>query len=96
MTTRAWNPEDEVTITDRQVAVDVADEVVIFGVDSGTYFSVEEVGAEIWKLVQTPTSVQAICDALMREYDVEPDVCSREVAAFLDQLLDRGLIRRTS
>jgi hypothetical protein len=33
-----------------------------------------------------------ICEALGREFDVPPDVCRAEVAAFVEEMADRGVV----
>lgn len=94
MSEATFESTDRLAVTDRHVAVDVQDEVMILGVDSGTYFSVDSVGRDIWQLVQTPCTFQSICERLISEYDVDPAECETEVRGFLGTLLERGLIQR--
>ena len=68
-------------------------ETVILDLRSGVYYGLENTGARIWQLLKRPTSLGALCNALVREYDVEPRRCERDLRALLRELLERGLIR---
>ena len=80
-----------VTATD-QVSADLAGEAVILNLESGVYYSLDEVGAYIWSLIQEPRTVNEIQDAILEEYEVEPDRCERDIMALLEKLVDAGLI----
>ncbi len=67
-------------------------ELVILSLRDGVYYGLEDVGARIWQLLQRPIAVSAIRDALVAEYDVEPERCGRDLRALLRDLAGRGLI----
>jgi hypothetical protein len=76
-----------------QVSADLSDEVVILSLRNGEYFGLNSVGAEIWALIQQPMSVDDVRDHLLRAYpDVEPERCTREVVALIDQMIEAGLV----
>ncbi len=75
-----------------QVSTDLGKEVIILGVDSEEYYSLEEVGARIWGLIQEPKTVMDILDTLLDDYDVEPKRCERDLLAVLQEMADEGLI----
>jgi len=50
------------------------------------------VGAWIWNLIQEPRTVSEIQDVLLKEYDVEPGRCERDLLVLLQKLADEGLI----
>jgi hypothetical protein len=75
-----------------QVSSDLAGEIVMLNLASGTYYGLDEVGARIWNLVQQPTPVGAVRDAILDEYDVEPERCERDLLALLADLDKAGLI----
>jgi len=68
-------------------------ETVILDLRTGVYYGLEEAGARIWRLLKSPTSLAALRDALVQEYDVEPRRCERDLRELLDQLVERGLVR---
>jgi hypothetical protein len=75
-----------------QVSSDLAGEAVILDFKSGVYYGLNEVGASIWNLIQEPKTVNEIRDAILEEYEVEPEQCDRDLKAILQQLADEGLI----
>jgi hypothetical protein len=81
-----------VVAAEGQVSCDLADEAAILDLNSGAYFGLNAVGARIWKLVQTPRAVNEVLQALLEEYDVEPECCERDLVALLQELVTYGLI----
>ena len=75
-----------------QVSCDLAGEAAILNLKNGVYYGLDPVGARIWNLIQQPTTVNVVRDAIMAEYDVEPDVCQRDLLALLQKLSSEGLI----
>jgi hypothetical protein len=75
-----------------QISADLAGEAVILDLKSGTYFGVDAVGARIWALIQEPRTMADLRDALLAEYEVDPDRCEGEVLAFIHEMVDRGLV----
>ncbi len=75
-----------------QISSDISGEAVILNLNSGVYFSLNRVGARIWELIQKPRSVHEIQDAILKEFNVEPERCERDVIRLLEQLDTKGLI----
>lgn len=75
------------------LAADVGGEIVLMSVERGKYFGLDEVGSEIWRAIEAPTDVAALCNRLLRNYDGLADVVERDVIALLHQLLEHDLIQ---
>lgn len=75
-----------------QVSCDLFDEAVVLSLRDGAYYGMNPVAARVWQLVQQPTHLSALCDALLAEYDVPADQCEREVMALLRQLVEWKLV----
>lgn len=75
-----------------QISSNLADEAVILNLKTGVYFGLNEVGARIWSLIQRPQSVQDLRDALLAEYEVEPEICDRDLLQLLQELKAADLI----
>jgi hypothetical protein len=84
-----------VAAAEGQVSCDLAGEAAILDVKSGMYYSLNPVGTHIWKLIQEPRTVSAVREALLEEYDVEPECCEHDLLALLQELADKGLIEVT-
>ena len=75
-----------------QISCDLAGEAAILNIKSGTYYGLDPVGARIWKLIQQPRSADEVRQALLDEYEVEPERCERDLLVLLEKLLAEGLI----
>jgi hypothetical protein len=75
-----------------QISCDLAEETAILDVKLGIYYGLNTVGTRIWKLIQEPRPVYEVRDALLEEYEVEPERCERDVFALLQELASKGLI----
>jgi hypothetical protein len=73
------------------MTAEVEGEVVAMGLD-GSCYGLRGVGARIWALIAEPRSVDSLCDQLLREYDVEEEVCRREVFDLLEDLRSGQLV----
>lgn len=71
---------------------EVDGDIVMISVERGNYYGLDDVGSLIWRLLEHPTGVNALCDMLALEFEVKQDVCEREVLAFLGQMVEQGLI----
>jgi hypothetical protein len=79
-----------------QVSSELAGEVVILDVNRGVYHGLDPTGARIWKLVQERRKVSDVRDAILSEYNVEPERCERDLLALLRQLAEHGLVEVTN
>ena len=68
-------------------------EVLLLEPESETFFGLDEVGASIWGLLETPKSVKQLCLSLMEEYEVDFQTCRDDLTPFLEQLLESGLVK---
>lgn len=74
------------------VSANLNGEVVILGFKSGSYYSLDQVGAFVWDLLQEPRKVFDIRNAIFEEYDVELAQCERDLLALLEELAAKQLI----
>ena len=74
------------------LAANLDDMLLMMSIGQGKYYGLEGTGSHIWELLETPTTEDAIVAALTRDYDVDAETCATEVAAFLQALVDRGLL----
>ena len=61
--------------------------------DMESVYTLDSVGADIWKLIDGDRTLPDILDVLLGEYDVEADVLSRDLDEFIEQLESVGAIR---
>jgi hypothetical protein len=69
-----------------------ATETVMLDVAGSSYYGLKDVGKVIWDYLDSPMSVDALCERLLTQFGVDADTCRRETTAFLETLYERGLI----
>jgi hypothetical protein len=67
-------------------------EVIVVNLDTGTYYSLDGVGAEIWSAVEHGASVAETVDATAGRYGVPRTVVEPAVLRFVDELASEELI----
>jgi hypothetical protein len=70
----------------------VGEEAVLLNLKTDLYLGLDPVGTRMWTLLKDTPSIQAAYDALLREYEVEPDRLRNDLDEFLGKLLEQGLI----
>ena len=75
-----------------QIATEMGDDVVILGLKTGAYYGLSAVGASIWKAIQQPSSIAQIREAIMDEYDIDAEQCTRDILELLERLTAEGLV----
>ena len=71
---------------------EIAGDVVALHIDRGECFGMENVTAEVWRLLAEPNDLAGICAALTDLYDVDDARCRAEVGQLLSEMADAGLI----
>lgn len=69
-------------------------ELVALDVEKGDCFGMDRVGANIWRITETPRSVGEIADQLVETHDVERSRCLADILPFVGELVEAGLLRR--
>jgi len=75
-----------------QVSSRVGDELVILDLDSSLYYSLEPVGTRIFELLQQPTRLDAVLDAMVAEFDVDFETARTDLLALVNTLLGQKLV----
>ena len=84
--------ETQVSRSNEQVSADLEGDSIILNVNSGKYYSLNPVGARVWKLIETPISLENIHTALLNEYNVESERCKQDLFHLMQKLVDAGLV----
>jgi hypothetical protein len=71
---------------------ELSDGAVVLHLESGAYHSVNATGALTWSLLDGRRDVRAVAAALREHVDGAPDDLEADVAAFVEELAERGLV----
>ena len=89
---RMFSGRSTIVATKELVSCNVAEEAVVLNLKVGAYYSLNSVGARIWNLIQAPRTMHEIRDAIVHEYNVDPDRCERDLQVLLRDLTAQGLV----
>ena len=67
-------------------------EAILIHLGTGTYYSLDGVGAEVWGVLATGVSASALLAASRERYEGDPDEIGAELSRLLDELLREGLV----
>lgn len=76
----------------RLIEAEIDGELIGLEVEQGTCFGFNPTATRIWSMIESPRSFGELCDALVAEYEVDPETCADELAALLRELEDDGLV----
>jgi hypothetical protein len=85
-------PTTILAATGDALTAEFGEELVVLHAETGVYSGLEDVGARVWALLQEPTTLAALRDAIASEYDVQADKCERDLAALLTSLRSARLV----
>lgn len=71
-------------------------EAVLLNIETEHYFGLDETGARMWQLATTATDINAAYQALLDEYDVDPETLRKHFSELLEKLVINGLLTMTS
>jgi hypothetical protein len=74
------------------VTAPLGHELVMMDIESGTYYTLDDVGSFIWSQLDAPTSVADLLSQLQRRYEVSPEQCQRDVMPFLERIFAKQII----
>ena len=75
----------------------VMDIYAVIGVGSTAYMpnrimSVNDTGAFLWRMLENGAEKQELVEALLQEYETDPQTAEKDVEAFLNELRDKKLV----
>ena len=68
-----------ITATDHQISITVSGETVIMDSQGGMYYSLDNVGAYIWSLIQEPTQIGKVRAAVLETYEVSAEQLEQDL-----------------
>ena len=87
-----YQSRDKITVPDSVLVRELGGESVLLNLASESYFGLDESGTRMWGALTTSPSVGEAFDALLAEYEVEPDRLRADLDAFMQKLAAAGLL----
>ena len=70
----------------------VENELVMMSLEKGIYYGLDAIGSQIWENIEQPITVNALCQRLTTQFEVDVAQCQADVLAFVNELLTEGLV----
>lgn len=77
---------------DQILAQNASSDFLLFNMNDGNYFSLNEVGHRIWELCDGTRTIAQIVDALAAEYEAPTEQLTQDVLELLETLRNRQLV----
>jgi hypothetical protein len=74
------------------VAANLGEELALLSLATGSYLVFNRTAAHVWRLLSVPRTLDALCEAMTAEFEIEKGRCRVELLALLDRLLAANLI----
>ena len=68
------------------------DELVIMDFIEGNYILLNKMGKIIWEEISAPILISDLIDILMKKFDVNYEICSRETLLLLNKLNNHNIL----
>jgi coenzyme PQQ biosynthesis protein PqqD len=74
------------------IAQKASNDLLLFNMNDGNYYSLNEIGGRVWELCDGNRSVSQVIAALAAEYDTSHEVVEKDVMELLEGLQSGKLI----
>ncbi|WP_422055912.1 PqqD family protein [Sphingomonas sp.] len=72
----------------------VSDEILMLNIERGEYVGLNETGAVIWELLETPQTIEQLVASLLTRFEVDAVQATAEVNAFIEQAMQKGMVQQ--
>jgi hypothetical protein len=87
-----FGPDTKITRHPDQLAAEIDGQMVVMGLAQGKYVGFDPVASAIWRRLEQPQSLSALCDGLIQEFSGDPATIRQDVQDLLVRLEELGLI----
>jgi hypothetical protein len=81
-----------VVAASEQVSCPLGEESAILNLRNSVYYGTNPVGTRVWSLLKQPRSVEELRNTLLNEYEVDAELCERDLLDLLEKMRSEGLI----
>ena len=85
-------PGEQFAVHPSVICRELSGETVLLNLESGVYYGLDAVGTRVWQLLQQGKTIDGVCDVMLEEYDVTPDVLRDDVSRLVSELRERGIV----
>lgn len=71
---------------------EMGEEIGMINVETGKYFMLNGIGADIWEVLEEEKTLSQVVDALLEIYEIDREICFTETSTFIQELVENQLI----
>lgn len=75
---------------------EMGEEIGMINVETGKYFMLNGIGADIWEALEEEKTLSELVDALLAIYEIDREVCFAETSSFILELVENELLHVVS
>jgi hypothetical protein len=90
------SPVTDATIISRSpnvLTAEVDGEILMMSIERGGYFSLNDVGSDIWRRLDSPCSFAELIDQLAADYQASQATIAADVRAWLGRMVAEDIVR---
>jgi hypothetical protein len=91
MTSRNLLPA-KVTISPDALYEDLDGKIVILNFQKERYYTLDEVGSDMWKLFSEKNNTEEVLNQLLEDYDVDEEKLINDLSQLISKLSESGLV----
>jgi hypothetical protein len=84
--------DSQVRIAENVIWREIEGEAVLLDLDKGRYYGLDEMGLQMWSLLEEYGDRQKVVSRLVDEFEVSKDRCNEDLDHFLETLAEHGLV----
>jgi len=81
-----------VRILDDVLFQELQGEAVLLNLKTGVYLGLDQLGTQIWQLLQADGSLGKVSEVILQEYDVTPEKLTQDLVSLVAQMEQQGLV----
>ncbi len=86
------NLDTKVTVPETVFLQEIDGETILLNAENGNYFSFNDVGTAIWKLLLETETLKDLHSNMLDVYDVDPIQLEKDILTFVTALYEKNLI----
>ena len=79
----------------KHLVADLDGDLIIMSMETGTYYGLDAVGANVWKLLARPHRLDDVVAHVLDRFDVDAETAERDLTVLLNEMRSEGLISIT-
>lgn len=86
------SPSTKIRRSEKVTFQKVAEEAVLIHLDTGTYFSLNNIGTEFWELFDGERTIQELAEVVAHKYEVEVEMVTADLIELVEKLAEDELV----